>query len=508
MKNIYKFIFTLLILIGIGYTSYPILKGNVVFNTDIARDFLLIEDVVTNKPLTLIGPRSGGIPGVFHGPLWLYLNVPAFLIGNGNPVTVGLFWISLYLVLLGITFYASKKIFNEETAYIATALLSISLADSVSSLFNPFGALLLVPLMFYLMLRIAHRPQFCDLLILFFLFGITIQFQVAFGMPLLVLYLLYLVVHLFKKGKLSYLSALLILIIPLSTYALFEIKHDFLQSKSLLNYVTGNVDFGKTDKPLIALAFDRMRAMIYGGIDFITKHDDWMNLIFPFSFFLIFYEVFKKNIKNKPPYLFFLLLYLGYWMITLMFKGEIWSYYYWPFLPLFAMIFASGVTVLNKRLFYIIFAVLYIFNVRHIHIYYVDENSRLKEHKVEKEWKFYSQAVEEIFKDASGEFGYYIFTPDQFGYSQKYAFHYIQKKYPEKKAYSFQKRNETYVFIAPSDNPRISHDWWRKNQVRIDKKPVAVTRYNNDQFVEKYMLTSEEIAQGSDPNLIQNLIFR
>ena len=51
-------------------------KADVRFHTDIARDFLVMADIVeTNKP-TLIGPKSGGISGVFHGPAWYYLNLP------------------------------------------------------------------------------------------------------------------------------------------------------------------------------------------------------------------------------------------------------------------------------------------------------------------------------------------------------------------------------------------------------------------------------------------------
>ncbi len=92
------------ILISTFFASWFAVNGDIIFHTDIARDFLLMEDVVKNKPITLIGPRSGGIPGVFHGPLWTYLNLPSFIIGGGNPAIVSWFWVILYLINLLIVY--------------------------------------------------------------------------------------------------------------------------------------------------------------------------------------------------------------------------------------------------------------------------------------------------------------------------------------------------------------------------------------------------------------------
>src|SRR3989338_3294329 len=100
----------ILILFNIILASRWILDGNIFFHTDIARDFLLLEDLADNKNLTLIGPRSGAIPGLFHGPLWLYLNLSAFFLGGRNPVVVGWFWVLLYILSIGITYYVGKRL--------------------------------------------------------------------------------------------------------------------------------------------------------------------------------------------------------------------------------------------------------------------------------------------------------------------------------------------------------------------------------------------------------------
>src|ERR1700733_1388991 len=97
-------VFIACIAYGIFLFSLHLLNGDLLFHTDIARDFLLIQDIVVNHKLALIGPRAGGIPGTYFGPIWIYLTIPAFFIGNGDPLVVGYFWLFLMIAALGIIF--------------------------------------------------------------------------------------------------------------------------------------------------------------------------------------------------------------------------------------------------------------------------------------------------------------------------------------------------------------------------------------------------------------------
>jgi hypothetical protein len=130
-------------------SAWYVINGDIFFHTDIARDFLLLEDMTKNKLVTLIGPRSGGIPGVFHGPLWLYLNLPAFFIAKGNPVIVGWFWVALFILNLFIVYKTATKLFDQKTSLLSTALFSTVTAPTIRQLFNPYGAVMLSPIFFY-----------------------------------------------------------------------------------------------------------------------------------------------------------------------------------------------------------------------------------------------------------------------------------------------------------------------------------------------------------------------
>ena len=100
LKKILLILFGLLVLANLFLAAWHFLHQDLVFSADIARDFSLFREI-DRKKIILIGPRSS-VSGLFHGPLWLYLNYPAYLIGQGNPVVVGWLQIALELSFLPV----------------------------------------------------------------------------------------------------------------------------------------------------------------------------------------------------------------------------------------------------------------------------------------------------------------------------------------------------------------------------------------------------------------------
>ncbi|MCR4326594.1 MAG: hypothetical protein NUV52_02990, partial [Candidatus Roizmanbacteria bacterium] len=125
-------------------------------------------------------------------------------------------------------------------------------------------------------------------------------------------------------------------------------------------------------------------------------------------------------------------------------------------------------------------------------------------------WLFYKMRAEKIYQHAPADFGYFIFTPDQFGYSERYAMHYMQKKYPQGKGEENIKKTTVYLMIAPppSDRPFFNHTWWQAERVKITKKPVETWSDGYGFRTERYKLTPEEQQIPSDSTLINSLIFR
>jgi hypothetical protein len=124
-------------------------------------------------------------------------------------------------------------------------------------------------------------------------------------------------------------------------------------------------------------------------------------------------------------------------------------------------------------------------------------------------WRFNEDAAKMIYKDAPSEFGYYIFTADQFGYPSRYAMNFVQTNFKDKKAFPYEKKAVTYLLIFPSNNPTISDAWWKKEKVKIDQKPDKVFTFKNSNMrIEKYSLSKEVVNDKSDDTLIHDLIFR
>ena len=124
-------------------------------------------------------------------------------------------------------------------------------------------------------------------------------------------------------------------------------------------------------------------------------------------------------------------------------------------------------------------------------------------------WKFNYQLAKTVFQDANSDFGFYVLTPDEWGYGPRYALVYAGKAYSGKTAEPNTKKHITYVIMAPPINGMNNNgQWWIKNRVRIDKAPESVINYVNEYRVEKFILTNDEIKIPSDPNLVNGLFFR
>ena len=513
-----KYLVIPLIIINIILSARWVIDGNIFFHTDIARDFLLMEDIVENKHFALIGPRSGAIPGLFHGPLWLYLNIPAFLLGRGNPVFVGWFWILLFIASLLTIYFAGKKLFNEETGLLSALLLSAVTILNIRALFNPYGALILTPLFFYFFVNYINYKKLKELIFSILILGVIIQFQMAFGVPVAILAIIYLLHFLYKSKKLWHLTSLIVIIFPLSSHILFEVRNNFLQTKSVISYLGGGQNHGKLDLNLIQLITQRIREMFLDGLGSITQNNLYITMLLLLVMVITFLKIIKHKPSEKRKYILVAYFYFGFWLMAIFFKGPLWNYYYLPFIPLLILVFVSLKNLLNSTFFYALFFLIYCINmqvaIKDI-LHYEPDASK----QDVSTWKFNEMVAKNIFTGHENEFGYFIFTPDLYGYSPRFAMNFYQERQKDKKVYPYQKKAVTYLIIAPP--PAYGKDpnsiWyqkntnsklWKNNDIRIERNPDSTISFDNGFTIEKYNLSNEEIAKDPNPYLIKDIFFR
>lgn len=504
--KIMRVLFWVSLFMSILLASWYAIHNTLHFHTDIARDFLLMEDMAVTRKPSLIGPRSGGIPGVFHGPLWLYINLPVFFLSGGNPVATAWFWVALTMFSIGMVYLVTKRIANGTSAFAATAIYAFAIAGSSANFINPFGAVLLSPLFFYLFIRYQDTRHIKFLLSVLLTLGLIIQFQMAWGVPILILAFPLIIQTILKYKKPLHLMSFGILSIPLSTFLVFDLRHQFLQTNSVINYLKGT-NGDKLTMGVWELVQSRISGML-SGMSLYFSQGNTIALILLTSLFIVLSILYLKNKKtDKKPILYFLYFYIGYWVLTLLFRGTMWNYYVWPFLPFFVIVLSMMMdTVFKKKapfVFCLLFFILISLTVRTLSPQtksYFAKDSGL--------WHFYKGQADDMYKNAPQEFGWYVYSADQYGYSPKYAMHYVQKSYGSKQGYEFQKKQTTYLVIFPSDNKYTNEAWWKKDQIKIDHAPVNTYSYNGGSYVEKYDLGQKDIEVPSDPNLIQDLLFR
>ncbi len=244
---------TLFILLGLFCIAvalrWYLLPSHLFFGPEQGRDFLVVRDIVVNHKLTLIGSKTD-ISGIFHGPIFYYLAAIPFAVTKGNPLGVSLFMIIIqaigvfFIYLLGKDITKSKRVGLMTAGLYAISFLGIVYGRWLSNppLSIPFSIIFIWS--FVRMLQGDRR----------YLFLTAISFA-CLGQAEFINFLLFagivfvLIVRFWKKVlaiPMSYIGMALIVAFALSfgSYLLFDLRHEFLISKSVMGLVTGTSGYG------------------------------------------------------------------------------------------------------------------------------------------------------------------------------------------------------------------------------------------------------------------------
>lgn len=509
-----KIVLTLLIIttVFLGFSVFYLLHGSIYFFTDIGRDFLLLDDMAQKK-FVLIGARTS-LAGVFHGPLWHYINLPAFLLGGGNPLVVAWGWFFFTILCLLSLWYVGKKLFNNQVAALAVMLVSIHVIYLEKALTNPAGALFVMPLFIYAIIRYAKTSSPKYLLLHLFLGGLIIQFEMMIGVPLFIvstLFCFYLWIH---SKKFLHIFCFAILAIPLSSFALFELRHNFSEIRSVLEYVHGGLTVG-TQYSAKELLLQRVDLLYKNGIglfptDHVTVILNALGVIVFVGYGISVYL--KKKIEDQDKTIFILLFYyVAFFIVSLVLKSSMLFHYYWPFFPIPLLAFAAISSKIKKpfSFFYIAIVLLAIGSGLTLCKEQV-QFARDTIGKKEDDWIFLTQNFAPVFQGSEDAFGYFLYAPDIYAYEQKYAMSYLTKQHPEKHVAIYAKEPVTYLVIAPPSGWGIekSSPDWKRDKIRLTRTPDETLHMAAGYTIEKYNLTNDELKVPIDDTIQDWIFFR
>lgn len=234
-----KSLIWILIVIGIVYRLIISWDGNFIFNMDNARDMVDVREMVVLGKWRLIG-QTTAIDGFFYGPIWYYLLSVPFILSGGNPYGSILLEIFLwaiggyFLFFLVDKYYGKLALFSTSFLWIASNFILLGSQYA----FNPNPILFLTPVFIFVLLKYLETKNSFYNILAWFLGGLFFQFEVTVGLFMPAVILLSIIFS--KNSRLFkniyfYLGPLIFIVVQLPQI-IFELRHNFFMTKSLLVY--------------------------------------------------------------------------------------------------------------------------------------------------------------------------------------------------------------------------------------------------------------------------------
>ncbi|MCA9372218.1 glycosyltransferase family 39 protein [Candidatus Woesebacteria bacterium] len=476
---------------GIQYQMH----GDIGFHTDIARDFIVMHDM-QRAGITLVGPRADW-KGLFHGPLWFYFNYPAFVLGHGNPVVVGWFWVLCSLIFPGLYYFLFKDIIGKGGALIFSLLCVTVLMQYVQEFYNPVGATFMIPILVYAMYRYFKTHKMLHALLMFFVAGLIVQFQLAIGIPMTILVTLFLLKEVVRHKKYTHLFSMLIILIPLSTFIVFEVRHGFLQTQAVINHFHG--DELRYIPSLYDRAKNRMVVAFTTGAGFLPGVLSDFNILGTLFMAFVSGSIFTKKKKHTEILSIVLFLYGGFYLISFVHSGFVLNHEFISLLFFPLLFFTALYEHTNKKVMHVLLIVILLANISYFHKRAQGVEAFQNEHK---SWKFQLAVGKAIYEHAdTQDVGVFVYAPDIYAYAPKYAALYASTLYPDKTMHFSTKLPETFIVYEPppKDKPELNGTYFRQWQMGLTRPADETYELNGGFRLEKYLLSEEEQNVPHDP---------
>ena len=334
------------------------------FYYDQGRDALVIKKMIETPKPVLVGPTTG-LEGIMRGPIFYYILLPGYLIGQGSPI-VATIWLQLiYLIGLIFTYLSAREIFSKFAGLLVVFLIGFSnnLVSNYRWLSEPSLTFILVPVMLYGLLQIIKKkntqiwwPTVALML------GLNLHAEIASGLwfvPALFLFFL-----LYKKIRPTLKEFIISSGVFLSTLlpqVIFDFRHDHIMWKAFRKHFTeSNQSSFLFDKLKI---IERFNLFVDTFSNILVERQHWLIYLLLFITPLLYFL--SKKFRQPQKILLLFLLFIP--LVVLTFyqgnSGNFYSYYLITLYPIFIILVAGVLSYLVKKppLFVIPLVFLFIF---------------------------------------------------------------------------------------------------------------------------------------------------
>lgn len=261
---------------------------------DEGRDMLIIMDIVKGINFPLIGPPTS-IADLYLGPIYYYFIAPFAWAFKMSPIGPAVFVVLLGIFSIPLIYFVAKKYFNNITGIFAAIFLAFSPLtvrfSRASWNPNPMPFFSLLSLLFLYYFYQTKKNKFLYLATV--CFGVMLQLH--YLAILLIPFLLFIVLRIKKKAnKKPLLISLIIFILLLSPLFIFDLKHDFVNIRGFIIISKNRSVEGFNFIDLLSRSRDRLRQLfsIFLGI---TERGWQNNLIITIAIGVIIFDWLKQK---------------------------------------------------------------------------------------------------------------------------------------------------------------------------------------------------------------------
>lgn len=307
MRRPYLIVLGLILLIGIFFRTYQLVERFHFAHDDDLYSWI-VKDILVNHHYRLIGQLTSA-PGIFIGPAYYYSLIPFFLIFNMDPVAATV-PITIFGILTIISYYfVFSRLFNIKVGLIASFLYTV-LINNIEfdrRIVPSTPANLWVIWYFFTIVMIA-RGKFAVLPLLGILIALIWHIHIALIPALIAIIAAFLVSRKLpnKKQVLSFFISLFITSLPL---ILFEVRHNFSQTLSLISNFTTNHG-GRTGSYKLMLVLEMITKNINSLFLSPQSLPNPLRYLFVILLLSLTFFVVKKSLLSKKE-----LIPLSVWMV-------------------------------------------------------------------------------------------------------------------------------------------------------------------------------------------------
>lgn len=446
-------VLTIIFFVAIGISLFikvlSVWGNNFPFTYDQGRDLIDIRQMIVTQKPRLVGPTTS-INGVLLGPSYYYFLILPFLFFSGNPIAIVMWQIVWYQIAVLIFWFVLKNKSLLQANIVGITLSLLPIGFYTARYFWNANAMPIFTILFLASLVFAQKKGTLKKSFLVgLLSGISLQIEAAFGIlffPLAFIYSIF--KRLSNKHILSLFVGFFITLIP---QILFEFRHGFIMTQTLIAEFSGKEE-------ILGVKYSFMERLPERWLRFIntirdTNHIPFeiLSLIYPALMIVGISHIFskKKSENINDLSIISILFIIVSCVFFLLFPMQIKAWYTLGLVvPATTLIASILERIFSKNNIGIILVIVFLFltfsNTLKAHIQFLEENflmpsdnpSSLKNEMTTVDW---------IYKEANGQgFNVYSFLPSVYDFQYQYVFWWHGTK-----SYGYQPQDISYLPNQP-----------------------------------------------------------